>query len=54
MKNMIENFYSPISTRTEDSLALLWDKPEYAERISEYQIYVDGKLFDSTAATDFT
>ena len=54
MKNMIENFYSPVSARTEDSLALLWDKPEYAERILEYQIYVDGKLFDATTATDYT
>ena len=54
MKNMIKNFYVPVSARTEDSLALLWDKPEYAERIKEYQIYVNGELAGSTTATDYT
>ena len=54
MKNMLENFYVPVSARTEDSLALLWDKPEYAERIKEYRIYVNGELAGNTTATDYT
>ena len=54
MKDMIQNFSVPVSARTENSLALLWDKPECAGQIEEYRVFVNGRGVGTTTATDYT
>lgn len=52
MSGLLENLMTPEAAQTEDSVALLWDKP--AEKAAEYEIYVDGALAGTTGATDYT
>ena len=55
MKKMLENVRVPASARCEDSLAVLWDKPSYAnDRIKEYKVFVNGICVGDTKATDYT
>jgi exo-poly-alpha-galacturonosidase len=49
-----QNLMSPPGARTEESIALIWDKPLGYEDIAYYNIYMDGQYVGIGNSTDFT
>ncbi|MCX7715556.1 MAG: glycoside hydrolase family 28 protein [Clostridia bacterium] len=48
----ITNFMVPPAAQTETSIAFVWDKVR--GNISEYRVYIDGKLHGASKNTDYT
>ena len=45
---------SPPASQTETTIALVWDKPEYAADVACYRVYVNGAIHGICTATDYT
>lgn len=52
--NVIRNLITPPAAQTENTIALLWDRPADMEEIEGFQISVDGVRAGYTEKTDFT
>ncbi|AIQ57019.1 glycosyl hydrolase family 28 protein [Paenibacillus borealis] len=48
------NLVSPPASQTDTTIALVWDKPQPADDVACYQVYVDGKIQGICTATDYT
>lgn len=48
------NLMSPPASQTEESIALLWDKPDNAKSVESYIIYVDNVYYATSECTDYT
>ncbi|WP_342423961.1 glycoside hydrolase family 28 protein [Paenibacillus sp. FSL E2-0178] len=48
------NLVSPPAAQTDTTIALAWDKPQSADDIACYHVYVNGKVHGIITATDYT
>lgn len=46
--------FAPPASVTESTLAVAWTKPENANDVAEYQVYIDGQPFGVCKCTDYT
>lgn len=44
----------PPASQTDTSIALVWEKPDAAQGVEAYRVYLDGKLLGQCACTDYT
>ena len=46
--------FIPPMARTQDSITIIWDKPDDWREVRGYQVYLNGKVVDTVTVTDYT